>query len=225
MKTKTKKLSAKIINFVMNSSSGYTGQPKVTEETIASHFKISRTPVREVVKHLEHEGLIHTRPYRGITFKKFSADDIKNIYSARIALEELALRDATEKITPEIFDKLKSYAITYKDAYEKGDIEQGVLADELFHELIIESSGNWYVKNLVKKIRLLDTLFNAGKKGTGLSDDKKRDLNPYSHDKIIEALTMRNPGTAAETLRNHILWSRDRLLNSMEKNHKKKKEE
>jgi len=225
MKTKTRKLSSKIIDFVMTSSSNPEGQPRVTEETIASHFKISRTPVREVIKHLEHEGLIRTRPCRGITFMKFSADDIEKICAVRIALEETAARDAVKNITSGILDKLRSYARAYRDAHDGQNREKAVTADEFFHELIIECSGNWYLKNMIKKIRMLDILFHADKRGMGLSQDKKSDLNPYSHDKIIEALATGDPETAAETLRNHIIWSRDRMLQSMYENSRKKKRE
>jgi len=215
MKTKTRKLSGKVIDYVMNSYSEHNAGTKVTEEAIANHFKVSRTPVREIIKHLEHEGLIRTTPYRGITFKKFSKQDVEKIYSARIALEELAARDAAGKVTPQVRERLKYYAYVYRESIKHGNAREGVLADELFHELLMDCSGNWYLKNMVKKIRLLETLFNAAEKGVGLSENKTRDLNPFSHDRIIEALDSGNPEKAAETLKNHIAWSRDKVLSSM----------
>jgi len=217
MKTKTRKLSGKIINFVLDSTYNSGSQSGVTEEAIASHFKISRTPVREVLKHLEHEKLIQTKPYHGITCRKFSAEDIKNIYNVRVTLEELAVRDAVKRMTPMIFAQLKTYAQEYTEALNNGVANKAELADQRFHEKIMEISDNWFLTNLMKKIHMVNIVFNLMlKKETGLSEDKKHDLNPYSHDAIIEALATGNPETAAETLRNHILWSRNHVLNYLE---------
>ena len=74
---------------------------KIKENQIASELKVSRTPIREAFKLLENEGLIDYIPNRGCFAKGFTKQDVDDIYAVREALEELAVRWAVERITPE----------------------------------------------------------------------------------------------------------------------------
>jgi DNA-binding GntR family transcriptional regulator len=75
---------------------------------IAELFKTSRTPVREAVQKLEAEGLVERLPMKGNIVKGLSPVEIAHIYSIRKALELLAIRYATLRITPEELDTMKT---------------------------------------------------------------------------------------------------------------------
>ena len=65
---------------------------RLTEDSLAKQFHVSRTPVREVLVALEKDGLIHREPNRGATVVAFTPEDVEDIYEIRNALECCAIR-------------------------------------------------------------------------------------------------------------------------------------
>ena len=206
MKTKRKQLADRIVRYLVSNRDN--GRRKITEEMIARYFKVSRTPVREVLKYLEEEGLIQTRRGKGITFKEFREEEIREVYDLRALLEEFAVRQAIKNITSDDLKVLRGYIRMYNEARERKDRVAGEEADTLFHEALIELSGNRYLMSLIKRIRLFSTVFKMGIE-RGMRYSSKVDINPYSHTKIIKALSTGNPDIAGEMIRNHIFWARD----------------
>ena len=65
----------------------------LTEAQIAREMQVSHGPVREALRELEAEELIVIEAHRGAFVKAFTADDVREIYSMRSALET-AMTDA-----------------------------------------------------------------------------------------------------------------------------------
>jgi len=70
------------------------------EAELAASLQVSRTPVRESLPRLAAEGLIVSRG-RGWVVLEHSADEIREIYDVRAALEGYASLLAAERATPE----------------------------------------------------------------------------------------------------------------------------
>ncbi len=215
MKTKRKQLADRIVRYLVSNRDN--GRRKITEEMIARYFKVSRTPVREVLKYLEEEGLIQTKRKRGITFKEFSEEEIREVYDLRAILEEFAVREAVKNITQDEIKKLRGYVRMYNEARRRRDRVSGEEADRLFHGALIEISGNRYLGSLIKRIRLYSRVFKVGIDIEGTIYGRKVDINPYSHTKIIKALSTGNPDIAGEVIKNHIFWARDYAIKSLRK--------
>ena len=84
------------------------GGQRVNEAELARTLKISRNPIREAIRKLEERGLLVSAPRRGTFVRSFSATDIEDIFSFRMALEEFALRQAFPKLTDASIDELAS---------------------------------------------------------------------------------------------------------------------
>jgi DNA-binding GntR family transcriptional regulator len=69
------------------------------QDEIAAEFNVSKIPVREALVQLQAEGLVNLIPRRGAVVSKLSYDDIAEIYTIRIALEPIALRQAIPQMT------------------------------------------------------------------------------------------------------------------------------
>jgi DNA-binding GntR family transcriptional regulator len=65
----------------------------VTEQGLAARFGVSRGPLREAMSQLAEEGLLVSIPFTGTRVVDVSLDDVREIYSLRIALESLAFRE------------------------------------------------------------------------------------------------------------------------------------
>lgn len=72
----------------------------LNQEQVATALRVSVTPLREALRHLEGEGLVVISGNR-VTIAPLSNKEISELRYVRNSLEVLAIRLATSKITPE----------------------------------------------------------------------------------------------------------------------------
>ncbi|MFH0796372.1 MAG: FCD domain-containing protein [Candidatus Omnitrophota bacterium] len=143
---------------------------------------------------------------------------MNEIYFVRSAVEGIAAREAVRNVNQQVLHQLELYIKKYEGACQKGDRAAGERADRLFHEKVAELSGNRYLNWLMKKIRMLTTSFMIAERYC----HSKKDLNPYSHARIVKALATGDPDIAEEVLQKHILWSKDSFLKLRSKKEKRR---
>jgi DNA-binding GntR family transcriptional regulator len=68
-------------------------------DEIAARHGVSRTPVRDALKQLEAEGLVRVLPYRGVEVTRLSAEDVRELFAIRIALERQAVAEAARQVS------------------------------------------------------------------------------------------------------------------------------
>jgi DNA-binding GntR family transcriptional regulator len=106
---------------------------------------MSRTPVHEAVIRLQEEGLVRVLPRRGVVVCAISADDMREIYKVIIAIETAAAELLAEKPSKKRLSTARELELVNK-AMEKAlrtdDLTAWAKADEMFHKLLIEHSGN-----------------------------------------------------------------------------------
>jgi DNA-binding GntR family transcriptional regulator len=64
---------------------------RLVEERLTERFGVSRPPLREALRILEQEGLVQRLPRRGAIVTPLTADDVREVYTLRWALERLAI--------------------------------------------------------------------------------------------------------------------------------------
>lgn len=64
---------------------------RLIEERLTEQLGVSRPPLREALRMLQRDGLIQTVPRRGSVVMPLNAEDVREIYSLRWALERLAI--------------------------------------------------------------------------------------------------------------------------------------
>ena len=120
---------------------GYQG----SEQEIASRLGMSRTPVHEAVIRLQEEGLVRVLPRRGVVVRAISPDDMREIYGVIIAVEAASAELLAEKPEGErgpVADELDAVNERMGAALAAGDLVEWGKADERFHQLLVERSGN-----------------------------------------------------------------------------------
>jgi DNA-binding GntR family transcriptional regulator len=71
---------------------------RIVEQQLAEMLNVSRTPVREALLKLERENLV-ARVGRGMAVRRYSSDEVRDIYNLRAHLESFAARMAAQRIT------------------------------------------------------------------------------------------------------------------------------
>ena len=65
----------------------------LNEEMLTSSLGLGRTPIRDALSRLEHEGLVEIRPKVGITVTPLNISDINKIFEVRLLLEPYIIRN------------------------------------------------------------------------------------------------------------------------------------
>src|SRR5881275_1639865 len=76
------------------------GAPLRLEE-LAQRLGMSISPIREAVRQLEALGLAEHLPHHGAKVMRLDVEELRELFSIRLALEGMALRRAAELFTPD----------------------------------------------------------------------------------------------------------------------------
>ncbi|MBQ1958913.1 MAG: GntR family transcriptional regulator [Firmicutes bacterium] len=126
---------------------------KIKENQIATELRVSRTPIREAFKLLENEGLIDYIPNRGCFAKGFTQQDVDDIYSVREALEELAVRWAVNRITPEEIVALEEQCDLMEFYTKKKDSKKVFELNNSFHDVLYASARSRFLAQILRSYK------------------------------------------------------------------------
>lgn len=115
---------------------------KITEQKICDEYKVSRTPVREALRHLEAEGLTCNVPNRGSFVVGISNSDAEDMVSLRHLLEIQCVKWAIERIDEEELNLMKEIFDFMVYYTAKNDISRMLNINGAFHRTIYKASKN-----------------------------------------------------------------------------------
>lgn len=182
----------------------------LVESELAKEFGVSRTPIREVLRQLELEGLVVSIPNKGVFVQGISDKDIEDIYVIRRMLEGLAARWAVQNITEDQLELLRETCDLMEFYTEKGDLEKVAKYNTRFHEIIFEASGSKYLRNVLNQFQ--EYVTRMRRESLKLPGRAKKALE--EHRAILQALEERNPEKAEQLLIEHVRNSSEIVLKS-----------
>jgi DNA-binding GntR family transcriptional regulator len=167
------------------------------ERELAKQLGVSKTPVRESLTVLDHEGLVRTLPRKGYLVSGFTVQDVHNFFDLRVILESAAVERAVSRITDE---QLETLTALVPDGTPDDDMLKRLDRNVDLHYSLALLSGNDRLASLVKTLMSeMRRMIAAG-------------YVPEEHEKLMAALKERDPKRAAEAMRNHINAVRERAL-------------
>lgn len=122
----------------------------ITVGNLAEVFNVSKTPVRDSLNTLKHEGLIEVLPYKGYMVSRVDAKDLLDLFEMRIILEGSATEMATQHANSKAYDELM--ALAQIEVMESGNECVAVQFQRVnfnFHTAIAKLSGNHYLYDSV----------------------------------------------------------------------------
>ena len=126
---------------------------RLKELTIANEFGTSQAPVREAIRSLQAMGYVEHRPHVGALVKTFSPKEIEEAYQVREALECHCLILANADTT-ELVRQLNIHLEEMHQAVIAIDVRAFSQADNLFHQAIVQFSGNQSMLKIWDSLRM-----------------------------------------------------------------------
>ncbi|MDX9888701.1 MAG: GntR family transcriptional regulator [Anaerovoracaceae bacterium] len=173
---------------------------RMMEVELAEEMGVSRTPVREAIRKLEKEGMISIEPRRGAYASSLSNQDMVDILEVRQTMEGLAADLATIRFTEEQKNELLEVSQAFNQAVEKGDMEQMISLDTLFHHLIVQGTGNKLLAVMVGQLQDMVLRFRY----LYYDDFRRAEKMPQEHKEILDAILGGDPVKARMAADNHI---------------------
>ncbi|OAI55082.1 GntR family transcriptional regulator [Planctomycetaceae bacterium SCGC AG-212-F19] len=197
-----------------------TGGSQVSELSLAKAIGISRTPVREAVRQLVHEGVLEQVPRFGTIVRSPERQDIVDLYELREALESYAASQAADRIDRDdlallgrLCDEIAGVAAAARKkgaaSLDAAGLKRFVAADLAFHMVMIRAAGNRRILKTVADSRVLTRLFSTPRQRHELAIVDK---TYRYHSKILRALRRGDAPAARDLLAEHIRASRDEAL-------------
>ncbi len=194
----------------------YSGQlapnQRLREEVLASMLGLSRGPVREALAQLEREGLVIRQPNRGATVARLSLEDLDEVYSLRLALEQLAIRQAIRHAEPHHFQEMQKVIQTMAEYLDRGiTTQEAATLDMSFHEIIYNASKHKRLLNFWATLRPQIHIFLLSRNVVNM--DFREYILP-THQAIVDVLRQRDEAQALLTIEEHLKGAYERILKS-----------
>ncbi len=172
-------------------------QVKLNEVKIAEQLNVSATPVREAFRKLAKDNLVVIKPWKGVTVKGYTPEEIVSMYQCREVMEGLSARLCAENCTDEQIEELQA---TCDASIATKDPEERVQANSRFHTLISFFSGNDRVADYLADFREMvnrDMYIST-------MDQARTDLCDQEHSRIMACIRNHDGAGAEEAMREHI---------------------
>lgn len=186
---------------------GYQG----SEQEIALRLGMSRTPVHEALIRLQEEGLVRVLPKRGVVVLALSPDDMREVYDVIIALEGMAaelIAGMSASAHRPIVAQLESINADMKMALQRDELDAWAAADDRFHRVLIDRSGNARLARLAGTI--MDQSHRARMMTLRLRARPTKSVK--EHQAIISAIKSGDSALACTHAQTHRRRARNELL-------------
>ncbi|TKT76730.1 GntR family transcriptional regulator [Aquamicrobium sp. LC103] len=174
---------------------------RLDEVKLATRYGVSRTPVREAINQLSAMGLVEIAPHRGAFVTRRNIGELVEMFEVASELEAMCVRLASRRIQPDQLEELEDAQAACIRAEEEGAPDDYYYANERFHQLIYEASGNSFLagqafalQRMLKPYRRLQ-LRVPGRIGRSRAE----------HGAVLEAIRNRDATAAQHAMRAHVV--------------------
>lgn len=180
------------------------GTPLV-ETTLATRYAVSRTPVREALRRLEHDGLLERGP-RSLQVRQSTPQEIYDLNDVRTVLETTTARRAAERHTE--LDLVLLYDLLDRMEREDLDVPARVRLNRQFHASVWHAGHNATLCQTLERLYLTE----VPALHTTLASTPRWRQAVAEHRAVVDAIAAGDAETAARVLEEHLRIGRDLRL-------------
>lgn len=171
------------------------GSDLIVETTVAREYGVSKTPVREALRQLVHEGLVIVLPRKGYLIRPMGLADIIEVMNLRAILEPPLAAAAARNRSQAQVEQIER--LLDRELSSSPDLEELSLS-LLTHVFVAEMAGNSRATAIVRS--LLDETARIPWLAPGL----RGTLGEGEHDEILAAIACGDAARAEQEMAAHV---------------------
>ncbi|NND02674.1 MAG: GntR family transcriptional regulator [Acidimicrobiia bacterium] len=174
---------------------------RLTQSELAGQLGVSRIPLRDALRRLEVESLVHIDGHKGARVTVLTPQDVAEIYEMRILLEARCMTYAVDNLTEQAAEELSKAAV--------GSEDDSLSPGEAFNRRRSFYGDLYHHANRPRMRRTIMQLRDNVDRYHLLSD---RAHAHHAHQELADAISQRDGAKAATVLVDHIVEARDDLI-------------
>jgi DNA-binding GntR family transcriptional regulator len=185
---------------------------RLTEMQLAGQLAVSRATIRTALHHLVGEGLVVQVPYTGWAVAELTPHDAWELFTLRAAMEGLAAKLATERLTAEGEAQLQASLENLHRAAKTGSAKKTAGADFDFHNTIVLLAGH---HRLAQQYRVVEQQVRLSiASSNALLSDLRTVIE--QHQPIADAILGNRPERSVKLSEQHALSEGEKLVKNLE---------
>ncbi|SRR5579871_1362928 len=178
---------------------------RIGELQAAQRLGVSRTPAREALRRLEHEGWLVSAPHQGFSVRVYSLREVNHVYELRIAIERHTARLAAERAPHASLARLTTTWRALDGRRDRMTLLDWLDADEALHTGIADVTGNAELTGLLQRINERIRIIRR----IDYSRPERAVATRQDHLEILALIQAGNPQAAADRMERHILDAKE----------------
>lgn len=173
---------------------------RLNERTLGELLGVSRTPLREALRLLAFDGLVHIEPNRGAQVVELSETDVRETFEVIGGIETLACHYACERATDQEIAEIRALTFEMMASHARRDLPTYYRCNREIHARIHQAAHNTLLTRLyeTQNIRIQNLRFVSNE------NHENWDRSMRQHIDIAEALAARDTVRLTEIMRTHL---------------------
>ncbi len=172
----------------------------IDERETMAELGVGRTPLREAIQRLAHDGLVDVVPRRGHFIAPVSLSDLTHVFELRQAVEGLSARLAAQRATEADCASLEALLVDAREHLGGQEIDRHLEIDRQFHSRVAATAGNRYLREDVDRLFALSVRIQR-LSGVSLTTI---DHELTNYEGVVAAIRDGRPDEAERWMRQHL---------------------
>lgn len=187
---------------------------RLDEQSIATRFGVSRSPVRDALRQLASTKLVEYLPRRGFSVATMAASDLDGLFEASGEIEALCAKLCALRAGPSDRKRIEFVHQEAARAIEAGDAKAYAALNDEFHSLIYAGARNRTLQDLAIGLRQRLAPFRS--RGFFVVENRLQHSH-VEHEALVAAVLAHDGDAAAEAMHSHAANSAMNVLQHLGK--------